>query len=144
VAYPRDNLYPSDSLFPWSPDAEFDPTEGWLGMAFKIKQGARRPVFVVVLKDDFGEPSESIVNLTTASTVVFNMRAASGGAVKVNRGGAIISNAAGGEVTYNWSTADTDTAASYEAEVEVTWNDGKRETFPNDSYWMVEITDDIA
>jgi hypothetical protein len=117
-------------------------------VAFEIKQNDRRPVFVVVLKDNIGEVGEAVVNLTTASTVVFNMRAASGGAVKVSRAGAAITNAAGGEVTYNWSTADTNTAGAYEAEVEVTWNDGKSETFPNGptagNYWEVTISDDIA
>lgn len=118
-------------------------------MAFEIKQGDRRPVFVVVLKDDFGEATESIVNLTTATSAFFNMRATNAGAVKVNRGSATISNAAGGEVTYNWGTADTNTAGDFEAEVEIVWNDGKPETFPGGpsaggSYFQITITDDIA
>lgn len=117
-------------------------------MAFEIKQNDRRPLFVVVLKDDFGETSESIVNLTTATSAVFNMRDATSGTVKVSRGSATISNAAGGEVTYAWGTADTATAGDYVAEVEITWNDGKPETFPGGpaggSYWEITITDDIA
>jgi hypothetical protein len=120
-------------------------------MAFEIKQGDRRPLFVVVLKDDFGEATESIVNLTTAGhasgTAFFNMRQV-GGAVKISRGTATITNAAGGEVTYSWGTADTNTAGAFEAEVEIIWNDGKPETFPGGpgggSYWDVTITDDIA
>jgi BppU N-terminal domain len=113
-------------------------------MAFSIKQGDRRPVFVVVLKDNFGEPGEAIVNLTTATSAAFNMRLASGGAVKINAQPATISNAAGGEVTYSWAAQDTDTVGNYEAEVEITWNDGKKETFPNVGYWDVVISDDIA
>jgi hypothetical protein len=113
-------------------------------VAFTIKQTDRRPKFVVVLKDDFGEPTESIVNLTSATGAVFNMRAADGGAVKINRGSAAITNAAGGEITYSWGASDTNTAGSYEAEVEVAWNDGLAETFPSDGYWEVVIVDDIA
>lgn len=116
-------------------------------MAFEIKQNDRRPLFVVVLKDDFGEPSEAIVNLTTATSAVFNMRGV-GGAVKVNRGSATITNAAGGEITYAWGTADTDTVGAFQAEIEVIWNDGKPETFPGGpsggSYWDITVTDDIA
>jgi hypothetical protein len=116
-------------------------------IAFEIKQNDRRPLFVAVLKDDFGEVSESIVNLTTATSAFFNMRLV-GGAVKVNRGTATISDAAGGEVTYSWGTADTDTAGAYEAEVEIIWNDGKPETFPGGpaggSYFEITVTDDIA
>ena len=83
---------------------------------------------------------------------MYPVRAVSGGATKVNRGSATITNAAGGEVTYAWGTADTDTAGDFEAEVEVIWNDGKPETFPSGlngtddatGYWPVRIKDDIA
>ena len=98
----------------------------------------------MLLRDNFGEESESIVDLSTATSAVFNMRAKPSGAIKISRGSAGITNAAAGEVTYNWGTADTNTVGNYEAEVEITWNDGKPETFPNDSYWDVVITDDIA
>lgn len=118
-------------------------------MAFQIKQYDRRPLFVVVLKDNFGEEDEAIVNLTTASTAVFNMRPEGSSVARITRGAALISNAAGGEVTYSWGTSsgtvgDTAVPGTYEAEIEITWNDGKPETFPNDGYWEVEITDDIA
>jgi hypothetical protein len=116
-------------------------------MAFELKQGDRRPFFVVVLKDDFGEASERIVDLSTATSAVFNMRAING-QVKVNRGVGTITNRAGGEVTYQWATADTDTAGSYFAEVEIPWSDGKAETFPSGpgggNYWDIVVTDDIA
>jgi hypothetical protein len=117
-------------------------------MAFEIKQGDRRPLFVVILKDDFGEPTEAVVNLTTATSAVFNMRVVNGGTVKISRQTAAITNAAGGEVTYSWGASDTDTIGNYEAEVEIIWNDGKAETFPGGpgggNYFAVTITDDIA
>lgn len=114
-------------------------------MPFFIKQGDRRPLFVVILKDDFGEPTEGIVNLSSATSAVFNMRASTGGqAVKVSRGTATISNPTAGEVTYPWASADTDTSGNYVAEVEVTWSDGKVETFPNNGYFEITVTDDIA
>jgi hypothetical protein len=113
-------------------------------MAFTLKQGDRRPLFVVALKDNFGEVDEAAVDLTTACSALFNMRAEGGGATKINRGSAAITTAASGIVTYSWGTADVDTVGTYEAEMEILWNDGKAETFPNDSYWTVEIVDDIA
>lgn len=117
-------------------------------MAFEIKQGDRRPFFVVVLKDDFGEASERIVDLTGAGSAVFNMRAQQGGQVKVTRGAGTITNRSGGEVTYMWGALDTDTAGTYNAEVEILWADGKAETFPSGpgggNYWEIIITDDIA
>lgn len=116
---------------------------------FEIKQNDRRPFFVVLLRDNYGETTESAVDLTTAGSAVFNMKQASSpGTVKINRGSASITDAPAGEVTYQWGTADTDTAGSYLAEIEVAWNDGKPETFPSGpsggSYWEITITDDIA
>lgn len=114
-------------------------------MAFTIKQGDTRPLFVVVLKDDFGQPGEAPVNLTTAGgTAFFNMRSAGAGATKISRGTALVTNAAAGEVTYSWTAADTNTAGDYEAELEVQWTGGKVETFPNDGYWDISVVDDIA
>ena len=112
-------------------------------MAFSIKQNDRRPVFVVALKDNFGEVSEAPVNLTTAGTVFFNMRTTTGEVV-VNRGTCTITDAASGVVTYAWLAEDTATAGSYQAECEVLWNDGKAESFPNTDYWDIAIVDDIA
>lgn len=113
-------------------------------MAFTIKQNDRRPLFVVALKDDFGEETEAAVNLTSATSAAFNMREAGGGAVKISAVTATISDAANGVVTYAWGADDLDTVGEYEAEVEVTWNDGKKETFPNNGYWTVNVVDDIA
>lgn len=115
---------------------------------FEIKQHDRRPFFVVVLKDDYGEVTESVVDLTTAGSAVFNMKDSSTGTVKITRGAADITNASGGEVTYQWGTADTATAGTYSAEVEVIWSDGRSETFPGGptggTYWPIVITPDIA
>lgn len=119
---------------------------------FEIGQNDRRPLFVVVLKDDFGEPGESVVNLTTAGSAFFNMRAVADQSVKISRGSAAISNAAGGEVTYTWGAADTNTAGDFQAEVEIVWGDGKSETFPGGlngtddatGYWPIRVKDDIA
>lgn len=113
-------------------------------MAFAIKQGDRRPYFSALLRDDFGEPTEAPVDLTTATSAKFNMRDADTGTVKVSAATATISDAVGGEVTYQWGATDTDTVATYQAEIEITWSDGKKQTFPNDDYFVVIVYDDIA
>ena len=45
---------------------------------------------------------------------------------------------------YIWDAADTATVGSYQAEFEVTFAGGAVETFPNNGYIRVEITDDIT
>lgn len=117
-----------------------------MASAFEIKQHDRRPFFVVNLTDESGT-----VNLTTAGSAVFNMGTATNGvlgAAVISRGSATITNAATGEVTYQWGTADTANPGNFLSEVEVIWNDGKPETFPGGptggNYWDVTITKDIA
>lgn len=56
----------------------------------------------------------------------------------------VVSPATSGIVQYAWSGSDTATAGMYSAEFEITFGDGKIETFPNSDYIRVEILDDIA
>jgi hypothetical protein len=111
---------------------------------FELKRGDRRSIFSVTLEDNFGQPSEAAVDLTSASSATFSMWDHRTHVVKVNRGTAAISGTISpGQVTYSWGTADVSTAGLYDAEIEVLWNDGKAETFPSGGYWTVLITEDI-
>lgn len=81
----------------------------------------------------------------TGATVRFNMRLASGGAVKISRAAAVIVTPTGTPtVRYDWAGADVDTVGFYAAEFEVTYAGGAIETFPNSGYIRVQITEDIA
>lgn len=57
---------------------------------------------------------------------------------------ATIVDGSAGSVRYSRASGDTDTVGAYQAEFQVTYSDGKIESFPNDGYIAVEITDDIA
>lgn len=107
-------------------------------MAFYIKQNDTEPTFQAGLLDSDGFP----VDLTSATAVRFHMRDASG-TVIVDQPMVIIT-AASGVVQYDWIAADTQTAGSFQVEVEVTYLGGSIETFPNNGYEEVIITDDIA
>ena len=106
-------------------------------MAFFIKQNDTSPALQVILKDG----TDTVVNLT-ATSVRFHMRPIGSSAVKIDAP-ATISNAQGGIVYYQWTTGDTDTIGSFECEFEVTYTGGEIETFPNNQFIDVEITDDI-
>lgn len=107
-------------------------------MTFYIKQNDTSPAIRATLRDGDGD----VINLTSA-TVRFHMRPIGSTTVKVDAAGTVVTPA-GGIVQYSWSEEDTDTVGAYQAEFEVTYLGGSVETFPNDGYIRVEITDDIT
>jgi hypothetical protein len=106
--------------------------------AWYLKQGDRLPVLDVLLKNSDG----TAVNLSGA-TARFLMRVPWVGTVKTNAAAAIV-DAAAGRVQYAWADADVDTAATYEGEIEVTFSDGRKQTFPSEGYITVVIAAQVA
>lgn len=98
---------------------------------FYIKQNDTKPSITAQLLSD-----GSAVDLTGA-TVKFHMGSTIDAA-------ATITDAATGNVRYDWASGDTATAGTYNAEFEVTFSDGKIETFPNDEYLLIVITEEVA
>lgn len=99
---------------------------------FTIKAFDRLPSIQATLSAD----------LTTATSVDFIMRPASGGTVKVNDA-AVVVDAAAGVVRYDWLLEDTDTPGSYQAEWEVHWPSSKTQTFPTTSYHTIDVLADL-
>ncbi len=108
---------------------------------FYIKQNDTASFLTRDLKDAFGSP----VNVTGAS-VVFSMRVKPAGTMKITRQDGVVVNAGIGRVRYEWASdgSDTNTADEYEGEFQVTYADGKIQTFPNDGHIPIVITDDIG
>lgn len=100
-------------------------------MTFFIKRNDTSPAVEYTLSTDDG-----VVNLTGA-TVRFYM----GNVVAAD---AVVLNAIGGIVSYDWLPADTATVGFYNAEFEVIYSDGSKETFPNDGYIAVHISPDLG
>ena len=107
-------------------------------MAFFIKQNDTSPAIQATLSDASG----TAIDLS-GSQVRFHMRAIGDTTVKVDAP-AIISDADNGITYYNWQAVDTDTIGSFEGEFEVTFSGGEIETFPNNRFIQIEITDDIT
>ena len=66
--------------------------------------------------------------------------------MKITRETAVIVTAGTGRVRYEWNSTDgdTNTADEYEGEFQVTYANGKIQTFPNDGHIPIVVTDDIG
>lgn len=104
---------------------------------FFLKQGDRLPVLQSQLADANG-----YVDLTSASGVQFVFRPKPTGTATI--GSASIISGAIGLVQYDWATADTTQYGVFQGEWRVTFTNGKKITFPNDSYITFEITEGIS
>lgn len=81
----------------------------------------------------------------TGATVRFNMKNRDTGVVKISRAAAAITTPTGTPtVRYDWQSGDVDTVGFYDAEFEVTYAGGAIETFPNASFIVVNVGQDIA
>jgi hypothetical protein len=104
---------------------------------FYWKQHDTAPAIISQLTDSASVP----VDLTGA-TVKFHMKAQGAGTLKINAA-ATVADASSGYVEYQPVTADTDTAGDYQAEWEVVYSSGNKQTFPDPGYLTVTITADL-
>jgi hypothetical protein len=105
-----------------------------------IKAHDRLPVVDAVLGFEGG----AVADLTTATAVHFIMRdrGKPAGAAKVDAP-AIILDPLLGTVRYEWAIGDTDVPSVYNAEWEVTYEDGRKQTFPTKSYHTINVLADL-
>jgi hypothetical protein len=80
----------------------------------------------------------------TGASVVFNMRGSSGPPIVSRAAATVVGNAADGVVSYAWAAVNTAKSGLYRGEFEVTYADGRIETFPNNGYIQVLVTDDLG
>lgn len=103
-----------------------------------IKQDDTQPAMKVRLKDSAGNP----VNLTGASVQVA-IQHYSKPVIKFLRS-AYVADASTGEIWLIWQPEETQVTGLYRIEFRVTYQDGNRETFPNDGYLIVNILERIG
>ena len=104
---------------------------------FYIKRGDTSPAIRYAL-------SPATVDLTGA-TVQFQMRARRprGGPPVIDAAAVVVTATGTPTVEYQWQDGETANAGEYQAEFEVTYTNGKIETFPNDEFILVKIAEDI-
>jgi hypothetical protein len=80
----------------------------------------------------------------TGAVVVFNMTYKTGLEVVVRQQAEVIGPPEDGVVGYEWAATDSENVGEHSAEFEVTYVDGKVETFPNSDYIRVLVTSDLG
>jgi hypothetical protein len=109
-----------------------------------MRQGDTRPALVRNIVEDDGRA----VNLTGFSAFVHYVRDDGGqpaAGAPVTTRTATVTNAAQGEVTYNWVAADTATVGDFLVEVEVRDAGATvRRTYPRAGYIRMRVSDDLG
>ena len=106
---------------------------------FFMKRNDDQPTLDVALRDDKNRPVD-----VTGATVLFHMRNTADDTTKISGGSVTVLSASKGEVRDSWSTSNTNTAGNFEAEFQVTFAEGGVQSFPNDGYIDVIITEDVV
>ena len=104
-----------------------------------VKRGDRFPAIVASLT---GGPGDTPQDLTGASVVFTMQRRRPPGTVR--SGACVVTDAASGEVRYDWAVGDTDIAGTYDGEFRVTLSNGLAGTFPNNRYVTIVIADPVV
>lgn len=104
---------------------------------FVIKRDDLSPKLEATLKDISG----AVVDLTTATGVTFRLAKPDGAKVS---GAATVEDAAGGVVSYQWASGDTDIIGSYQGEFVVTFPTSLPQTFPSKNYINIEVKENLA
>lgn len=106
---------------------------------FTIKKGDTRPAIQATLSS---APTDVL------DSVVFNMTSKDGTVIVDRATGTIVqqpSTTQAAVVKYQWQTADTATAGSgFQGEFEVTYDDSRVESFPNNRNLVIEIIEDLG
>jgi hypothetical protein len=108
-------------------------------LRFEVKRGDTAPTFRAQCLD-----GTDPVNLTAAPTVRFLMKTSAGVSVVAANMTKDDQTTLPGWVRYAWDSDDLAAAGTYLAEVEVTWADGKIQTFPRDEHVYVLVAEDLG
>lgn len=106
-----------------------------MSAVFYIKRGDRGPSFAATLRDAAGVA----IDLTTAAAVKLLVATPTPLDVAVT-----IVTPTEGTIRYDWAEGDTDTAGVFNAELEIDWGGGLKQTIPNRGYIKIYIDEDLG
>lgn len=106
---------------------------------FTLKQHDTLPRFQVTLLDD--DVPVDLLFLDVARLIIKNLAGIKVNALMTPLDQSVAANR--GILYYDWAASDTDTAGTYQAEIEVRWINNGVQTFPGASYLRVKILKDL-
>lgn len=113
---------------------------------FTIKRGDTRPAIEITLKRGANPVGLASTAATpfTASLVKLIAKIDAPGPSAGFSGTMSQASAAGGVCRYTLLSGDSATAGMMNGEAQVTWSDGGIETFPEEGYFTINITQDLG
>lgn len=106
------------------------------------KRGDTGPPITITCLD--GTNPKDLTGATSAKFLMGTINAQGVSTLKTSGTMTFDADRSTGKVTYAWQTTDLDTPADYKVEVEVTWANGQKQTFPSDSYLTVSVIADVG
>lgn len=106
------------------------------------KRNDTGPPITIVCLD--GNTAQNLTTATAAKFLMGTVNAQGVATVKVQGAMTFDADRSTGKVTYDWGATDLDTTGEYKAEVEITYANGDKQTFPSDSYLTITITADVG
>lgn len=82
------------------------------------------------------------IDLSTATRVRVLIARSAGHPPIVDRD--VAARPADGRLLFTWQAGDTDTAGTWDVEVEITWGDGTIQTAPGGGYGRIQIVPDLG
>lgn len=110
-----------------------------MAVTFEMKANDTLPV----IEANLGYDDDTVPPLGTAQHVTFIMRKTKSGTAQLVAAAEVV-DAATGHVRYAWEPGDTAVPGEYDAEWEVVFADGGKQTFPGDSYHRVILWGDLG
>lgn len=108
-------------------------------LRFKIKQGDREPALQIQIFNADDTPR----NLTTGLAGILFQMGKAGATPVVHNGSTTAVNLAEGITEYRWGTGETDEVGEFRAEFVLVDIDGHEETYPKDTFIVVEVIPDV-
>lgn len=91
-----------------------------------------------------GTNPKDLTSATSAKFLMGTINASGVSTAKVTGSMTFDADRTTGKVTYTWGATDLDTPGDYKVEVEVTFSNGEKQTYPSDSYLTVSVIADVG